>query len=103
MICVDPDKSQTGFITSDKPVIYSSIASSFKLPINNDYILIIMPLTEDVEYNPQKIIRNNPFTNARLFNVFQYENAERLVIGANINDIRLSKEDYLEAINENSI
>lgn len=100
IIIVESDKSQSGFITSDKPVICANIASSFSLPINNDYILRIMPNTENVGYNPKKIIRNFPFTNKRLYNVLQYENAERLVIGKNINDIRLSKADYINAISK---
>lgn len=97
IIFVDTDKSEIGFLTSDRPVICPNIADSFRLPINKDFILTIMPNTENVPYSPEKIIRNNPFINARTFNLMQYENAERQIIGFNVKDIKVSKEDYLKA------
>ncbi len=97
IIFVDTNKSDTGFITSDRPVICTNISGSFRLPINKDYLLIIMPNTENVDYNPNIIIRNNPFINSRTRNLMQYENAERYIIGFDLKDILLSKNDYLKA------
>jgi hypothetical protein len=99
IIIVDSNKSKIEFITSDRPVIGTTVASSFMLPIDSNYLVRIIPISENIGNNFQKIIRNFPITfNPRQYNVFQYENAERLVIGKNMNDIRLSKDDYNEQI-----
>lgn len=97
IIFVDRNPAKTGFITSDRPVLCANISESFRLPINKDYYLTIMPNKENVEYDTSKIVRNNPFINTRRLNAMQYENAERLIVGNNSDDIRLAKEDYQKA------
>lgn len=98
IIFVDRNPSMAGFITSDRPVICTNISESFRLPISKDYYLTIMPNKENVEYDTANIVRNNPFIDARTLNIMQYENAERLIIGNNLDDIRLAKEDYQKAV-----
>ncbi|MEI6823594.1 MAG: DUF4238 domain-containing protein [Bacteroidota bacterium] len=99
IIFVDTDKSDVGFITSDRPVLCNDIASPFRLPINRNFMLTIMPNKENIKYDISKIIRNNPFINARTFNILQYENATRQIIGLNLDDINLSKQDYIKIKN----
>jgi hypothetical protein len=101
IIFVDKNQSNTAFITSDRPVICDNIAGSFRLPINKDYFLTIMPNKEKIDYDLRNIIRNDPFIDARIFNIMQYENAERFIIGYNLNEIRLARADYEIAIKSN--
>jgi len=98
IIFVDKNPSNTGFITSDRPVICTSVAGSFNMPINKDYLLTIMPNKENIEYNTKKIIRNNPFIDARIFNLMQYENAERFIIGFDLDDIRFWKKKTTDVV-----
>jgi len=98
IIFVDSDRSNTGFITSDRPVICTSIADSFRMPVDSNYILTIVPNKNNEEYDLGKIVRNNPFINARTFNIMSYETAQRYVISNDINNIRIAKEDYLRAL-----
>ncbi len=96
-IIVDRNHSNTGYITSDRPVICINVSESFHLPISKDYYLTVIPNRENIEYNTKNILRNDALIDSRKLNLQQYENAERLVIGSNLNDLRLAMSDYLKA------
>jgi hypothetical protein len=97
IIFVNKNISSTKYITSDRPVICDKISESFRLPINKDYYLTIVPNTQDISYNPEKVIRDCPPIDPRLLNIMQFENAERLVIGNDLREIKLAKDDFEKA------
>ncbi len=102
IIFVDKVTNDIGFVTSDRPVICTNISGSFSLPIDRNYILTVMPNKEKADYNPENIIRNNPFIDSKIFNLMQYENAMRHIIGFNLNEIKQAKSDYEKANIANS-
>jgi hypothetical protein len=81
IIFISRTNSNYNFITSDKPVICDNIDSSMYLPIDSKTIITLMPEKEGLSYNPELVIRNNPFIDPRIFNVMQYESSQRLIIG----------------------
>lgn len=97
IIFVNKSCTNTKYITSDRPVICDKISESFRLPISKDYYLTIMPNAQSIRYNTENIIRNSPPINPRLLNIMQFENAERLIIGNDLREIKLAKDDYEKA------
>lgn len=97
IIFVNKNCTNIGYITSDRPVICDKISDSFRLPISKDYYLTIMSNAQHVRYNTENVIRNCPPIDPRLLNLMQFENAERLIIGNNLREIKLSENDYEKA------
>jgi hypothetical protein len=94
LILVDRNNTGFPFITSDRPVICNDISSSFRLPINKDYMLTILPNSTNEEYDTSNIVRNSSLVKSDIFNILQYENAERIIIGSELKSLQQAKKSY---------
>lgn len=85
-------------ITSDRPVITSSINSSLRLPLDSKNMLTLNPKINEFKNNMSQIYRMEAQNPAIIYNTMAYEMAERLIIGYDINDIYQSKINFEKEI-----
>jgi len=101
-IFVYKDKSDNNLITSDRPVISPSVAGPFILPINKGTLLCIMPPKENTKYDLMTIARGNneifsdimSHLSIDMMNSCQYENANRIIIGHDIEVLLQTMKNY---------
>lgn len=86
------------YLTSDNPVISRTINSSLRLPLDSKHMLTLIPPQIDIDSNDNQISRQDTIVPPDIFNIMQFENAERHVIGFDINDVQTAKSNYENAM-----
>ena len=90
-----PDNSR--YITSDRPVICIKISDPLRMPIDSKHMITLLSPPTKQDINDEKLYRKVDLINPDITNLMQYENAERFVIGYDLNNIEKAKMNYEKA------
>lgn len=95
LIIIQNCSPNENYITSDHPVVCKNISGSLRLPINHRQILTIMPNHKNDFHDLSKLFRINSGLTSRIYNLFQFENANRFLISNDLENIKQSKNDFI--------
>jgi hypothetical protein len=97
-IIVESAPDNAMYLTSDKPVIGGTINSSLRLTLDSKHMLTLIPANSHMDFNDTKVFRKIDSVQPEYSNIMNFENAERFVIGFDLNNILQSKILYEKAL-----